>query len=84
MGWAERLNPNSWYNKSRVKKEREAKEMAAFGRALKRFARSALGLIITGTVATATQEPKWLIFAPVIQAVAKYLRDKLGIKYLPL
>jgi len=84
MGWAERANPNSWYNRKKVKQEREAKEMAAFGRALKRFARTALALLITGGIATATGEPKLLIFAPVINAVAKWLREKFGLKYIPL
>jgi len=84
MGWAERLNPNSWYNRSRKQKEREAKEMAAFGSAIKRFSRIGLALLITGILATVKKDPKWLVFAPVINAVAKYLRDRFGIKYLPL
>ena len=84
MGWAERLNPNSEYNKSRVKKESEARKMAAIGRAIKRFGRIGLAVIIAGVLATVKQDPKWLLFAPLINAVAKYLRDRFSLKYLPL
>ena len=84
MGWAERINPHSWYNRSRAMQIKEAQMIASLGRAIKRFARTALALIITGAVAAATKEPKWIIFAPVINAVAKYLRDRFGLKYIPL
>lgn len=84
MGWAERANPNSLYNLSKVAKEKEAQTMAAFGRAIKRFSRIGLALLITGILATVKKDPKWLVFAPVINAVAKYLRDRFGLKYIPL
>lgn len=58
--------------------------MAAIGNAIKRFSRIGLALLITGILATVKKDPKWLIFAPVINAVAKYLRDRFGIKYLPI
>lgn len=84
MGWACRLNPRSDCDPRRRKEEREAKKMAAVGRAIKRFSRIGLALLITGILANVKQDPKWLIFAPVINAVAKYLRDRFNLKYLPL
>lgn len=84
MGWAERINrerKNSERNEPTIK---EAQMWQSLGRAIKRFGRAALALLITGAVATATEDPKWLLFAPLIQAVAKYLRERLGLKYLPL
>jgi len=84
MGWAERLNYNSWYNRSKVRREREVKMENALTRSLKRLVRSTLGLVIAGAIAYTNKDPKLLLFAPVIQASAKYLRDKFNLEYLPL
>lgn len=84
MGWACRANPNSDCDPWRNKLEKGVEIMGSFLRGLKRFGRSLLSLLITGAVAIATKEPSWLIFAPVIQATAKFLRDKFGLKYIPL
>lgn len=56
----------------------------AVGSALKRFARVSFALIIAGAIAAATKDPKWLIFAPVISAVAKYLRKRFDIPNIPV
>jgi len=83
MGWAERANPKSLLN-TIVRKERQAKMANAITRSIKRFGRGLVAVIIAGALAYSSKDPKWLIFAPVLQAVAKFLRDKFGIKYLPL
>lgn len=58
--------------------------MASFGRALKRFARGALALLISAGVAAAMKDPKWIALAPIINAVAKWLRDNLNLTKIPL
>ena len=51
---------------------------------LKRFGRAALAIVIAGLICYTTKEPKMLIFAPLIQAVAKYLRDRFKLKNIPV
>lgn len=84
MGWACRLNPRSDCDPRRRKKEKEAKTMDSFFRVLKRFGRATLALVIAGAVAAATKDPKWLIFAPLIQALGKFIREKLDIPNVPV
>jgi len=84
MGWAERLNPNSRYNNYGQKEKEEQIMWETLGRAGKRLFRASVALLIAGALATANKDPKLLLFAPLIQAVAKYLRDKLGLTYFPL
>lgn len=47
-----------------------------------RFARNALSLILTGAVVVITDDPRYLIGAPLLNAACKYLRQKYGLKYL--
>jgi len=51
-------------------------------RTLIRFARNALALLATGAIAYYKDDPRYLVFAPLVNAVAKYLREKYGVKYL--
>ena len=84
MGWACRLNPRSDCDPLyRKKKEYEPMDEKLI-KALKRWCRAGLAIIISGILIHATKDPKWIILAPIIQALAKYLRDKFGIKYMPL
>jgi hypothetical protein len=83
MGWAERENPNSEYNRKN-RREKEGQMWEKLGRAIKRLARGALALLIAGGVAAATKDPKWIALAPLINATAKWLRDTLGLKNIPL
>lgn len=83
MGWACRLNPGSDCD-PRGRKEKEAKDMGTFIRVLKRFGRATLALLIAGAIAAATKDPKWIIFAPVLQALGKFLRERLDIPNIPV
>jgi len=47
-----------------------------------RFARNTLALLATGAIAYYKNDPRFLVFAPLINAVAKYLREKYGLKHL--
>lgn len=58
--------------------------MDAIWRTLKRLGRATLALLIAGAIAAATKDPKWLIFAPVLQALGKFLREKLDIPNFPV
>lgn len=84
MGWACRLNPRSNCDLGYRKKEKEVQVANALGSTVKRFSRIALALLIAGAIARAKEDPVWLIFAPFINAVAKYLRVRFGLKYIPL
>lgn len=57
--------------------------MASFWRSMKRFGRALTSILIGGTAVYVTQDPKLIILAPVVQALGKFLRDKLGLKYIP-
>lgn len=52
-------------------------------RALIRFARNSLALIVTGLVTVYKNDPRFLIIAPLLGSICKYLRDKHGIRFLP-
>ncbi len=73
MGW-----------EARASKLKEVKVWDLVGRALKRLGRASAAILIAGGIAAATKEPKYILFAPLIQALAKYLRDKLNISHMPV
>jgi len=52
-------------------------------RAFIRLLRGIVSIGIAGTIATFQNQPYWIVLTPVINAVGKYLRDKLGINYIP-
>ena len=80
MGWGERANPNSEYNRNRNKggcmgdKEKQA---------LKRLGRGIVGLTISGIISFFTQDPKFIALAPVINAIGKWLRARFRIPNIP-
>ena len=49
----------------------------------KRAARVSLATIIAGLVMHFTGDDKWLLLAPVISAVGKFLRECFNLPYLP-
>jgi hypothetical protein len=51
--------------------------------ALKRFGRGVAGLAVSGLLAFLTGNPALIFLQPVIQAVAKWLRDKYKIPNVP-
>ncbi len=57
--------------------------MDNFLKALKRFGRVALGIILAGIPAYFANEPKYLLLAPVINAAGKWLRAKFGLRNIP-
>jgi len=52
--------------------------------ALKRLGRAAASILISATVAHVTEDPKWILMAPLIQSIAKFIREKYRIKNMPL
>lgn len=58
--------------------------MAAFSCAAKRFGRAVVAVLIAGCAAYATKDPKFIMLAPLIQAVAKYLRTRFDISHMPV
>ena len=57
--------------------------MDSFWRVLKRLGRAAFSIILAGIPAYFQNEPKYIALAPVLQAVGKWLREGLGLKYIP-
>lgn len=57
--------------------------MKKFLTALKRFARVLVGLALAGIPAYFGDDPRLLVLGPIINGVGKYLRDKIGLKYIP-
>lgn len=57
--------------------------MDSFWRSMKRFGRALTSIIIGGAAVYAAQDPKLIVLAPVVQAIGKWLRDKLGLRYIP-
>ena len=53
-------------------------------KALKRFGRNLFALFISGLTAYLTGKPYMIGLAPVLNGLAKWLREKAGIQYLPL
>jgi hypothetical protein len=52
--------------------------------ALKRFGRAMVSIILSGIVAKYAKNPLYIALAPVLQALGKYLRDKWGLKNIPI
>ena len=50
---------------------------------LKRFGRVGLGVVLAGIPAYFANDPKYLILAPLINAVGKWLRSQFGLKNIP-
>lgn len=53
-------------------------------RAFIRLGRNLVALTVMGGLAYIKQDPKYLILAPVINSLAKYLREKWMIDWLPV
>lgn len=53
--------------------------MSASKSFFKRLGRSLLAVIVTGAVVKYTGDEKYILFAPLIQAGAKFLRDKFSL-----
>ena len=58
--------------------------MNDFKSAAKRFGRAAVSIILTGALAIYAKDPRFLVLAPVIQAGAKWLRNKFKLRNIPL
>ncbi len=84
MGWECRCNKRVNCDKNCRKTGRGSRMFKGIGKALRRFGRGMLSLVIVGSVAGATQEPVLLVFAPFLNALAKWLREKYGLTNLPL
>lgn len=52
--------------------------------ALKRLGRNMLSVLIAGVVAYLADKPYLIAAAPVINAAAKWLRNKFGLKNIPI
>lgn len=57
--------------------------MDSFWRSMKRLGRALVSVGVLGGAAYLQKDPKLLVWAPVLQAVGKFLRDKFGLKYIP-
>jgi len=49
-----------------------------------RLFRNGFALTLAGAAWYGLNDPRYLVLAPVINAACKWLREKYGIKYLPL
>lgn len=58
--------------------------MDSFFRVLKRFGRASISILLAGIPAYFQNDPRYLILAPVIQAVGKWVREALGLKNIPV
>ena len=52
--------------------------------ALKRFGRGVAGIAVSEIIALLTGKPFFIVLAPVINALAKWLRDKFKIPNVPI
>lgn len=57
--------------------------MKSFLSALKRFGRVALGVVLAGIPAYFAKDPRYILLAPVINAVGKWLRAQFGLRNIP-
>jgi len=57
--------------------------MKNFLSALKRFGRVGIGIILAGIPAYFAKDPRYILLAPVINAVGKWLRSQFGLKNIP-
>ena len=51
--------------------------------ALKRFGRCVVGVILAGVPAYFAKDPKYILLAPLINALGKWLRAQFGLKNIP-
>jgi len=51
-------------------------------KSLIRFARNSLALLLTGAVVVVSNDPRYFVIAPILNAACKYLREEYGLKYL--
>jgi hypothetical protein len=58
--------------------------LKAIKAALKRLGRAAAATLISAAVVHTTNDPKWILLAPVIQSAAKFLRERFTLKNVPL
>ena len=54
------------------------------GPAIFRLVRGTVAILVSGLVVTTTNNPKMILLAPVINAAAKYLRQKTGWLWIPV
>ena len=57
--------------------------MGNFLGALKRFGRVTVSVILAGIPAFFAKDPKYILLAPIINAVGKWLRTQFGLKNVP-
>ena len=57
--------------------------MDSFFRVLKRLGRATVSILLAGIPVYFAKDPKYIALAPVIQAVGKWLRESLGLKFIP-
>jgi len=50
---------------------------------LKRFGRGSLAVVLAGIPAYFSNDPKYILLAPVINAAGKWLRSAFGLKNIP-
>jgi len=58
--------------------------MEIFNSIAKRLIRNSLATVIAGTLSAINNDPKYLVIAPVINALAKWARTQFNWKWLPL
>lgn len=49
----------------------------------KRLGRAVVSLLFAGTVVYCTKDPKYIVLAPILQALGKLLREKTDIPVVP-
>lgn len=50
---------------------------------MKRLGRAIMSMVIMGGASYVAQDEKLLLFAPLVMAVGKFLRDKFSLRYIP-
>ena len=91
MGWAERANPNSIYNRQRTMEfgipEKKSKRGVGMTEEIvatsKRAGRIGLDVIIAQVVVSCTGNVAWLGLAPLLAAVGKFLRAVFKLNFIP-
>ncbi len=58
--------------------------MDNFFRILKRFGRASVSILLAGIPAYYQNDPRYLLLAPILQAVGKWLRVVLNLKNIPV
>ena len=58
--------------------------MDSFARIFKRIARATVAILLAGIPAYFAGDPKYLLLAPVIQGIGKWIREKLGLTKVPI